>query len=170
MNKQIASRILVQASQSRRARVALPARRRIEVQLGHLIHSQTEVQDWNWFVPGRQIWEETYQAEEVSLPLPTTGTATLDLMCGTCGDTVTVMIRSRAARLTYYVTIATLVLLGALIGYAIGQTLEFAFWTACTTFYLATFQELTGLTDHHSALRIVQQSKPCHRVWQSGSG
>lgn len=165
MNKQLASNLLIQSSRSRKVHATLPPNRIQQIELGHLLEYQSEDTHWHGIVPGRQKWQATYQTEAIELPRPAQGTATVDLTCSLCGASVTVLVRSRTARRNYYAVLGLAIVLGAITAFALFPDALFALFGGVMAYYLFSLPEFVSGADHHSAMQLIQESQPGHRLW-----
>lgn len=162
---QNSSHLLVLASQKRKAR-GNPASN-LEMYLGHLIDSRSKQHSAGWYAPVYMNWEQTYQAHWFALDRPRTGAATVALTCPDCGSTITLRVRSQNAILRYYLIIALIVCLSALLCCITCGHLAPTLGGAVVALYISTYREVLGDTHHHSPANIVTQSQAGHWLFKN---
>lgn len=158
------SEILIEASRRRKAFGGYPSDQTVEAHLGHLIDYRAESYPGKWILPGWLTWEATYRVETVRVPRPKTGRAIVDLRCHTCGEAVTLRVRSQRAIRNYYLALAAVVAAAALLCYAVCGEAHITCYTALATLYLISLPELLGQTDHHSITKIIKQAGGGHQL------
>jgi hypothetical protein len=168
MARDFNARVLIRASRNRKVCAPVPSTRRLSIQLGHLIRYHSIERPWNGLVPGRMEWQATFRVDTLDVPRPASGETSVALTCPTCGGLVTVSIRSRRAILGHYLSVTCAAALAGLACYAVCQESGYACWAVIGVLYLLMSGELLGMADHHSAVRIIRQSRPGHQVWRPG--